>query len=186
MKSRKVDVKIQKCEQMEIQKIVEKAVDRVLESFLMENGEIDNSCDANNDYNHLHYRVDGENVVFLDGNGEMVGGMVFSISKVDGICSEYMDSVDDFDTSILRRFSDTEPVVNIEDIWVNRKFRGKGIFRKELEMSLNLLKKKYHQFILRACSDNGFPENKLVGIYMDFGFVPYQETEDDGTIMYLF
>ena len=77
------------------------------------------------------------------------------------------------------------PIVNIEDVWVNRKFQGEGLFRKELSIGLNLLSKRYNQFILRACSDNGFPEDKLVEIYQDYGFVPYQETDEDGTIMYL-
>ena len=50
---------------------------------------------------------------------------------------------------------------------------------------MNVLSNKYSQFILRACSDNGFPEQKLVSIYEELGFIPYQETEQDGTIMYL-
>lgn len=56
-------------------------------------------------------------------------------------------------------------------------------FRKIMSIGMELLSGKYSQFILRACSDNGFPENKLVEIYKSYGFVPYQET-DDGTIMY--
>ena len=54
-----------------------------------------------------------------------------------------------------------------------------------LEIAMNVLGSKYRQFILRACSDNGFPEQKLVSIYQNFGFIPYQETEQDGTIMYM-
>lgn len=110
---------------------------------------------------------------------------MFQLRIIDGIYSEYNDSVEDFDSHIMNKFNPTTPIVNIEDVWVNRKFQGQGLFREELTIGLNLLAQRYNQFILRACSDNGFPEDKLVEIYQDYGFVPYQETDEDGTIMYL-
>ena len=134
----------------------------------------------------LHYKIDGENIIFINNKGEEVGGMCFNRTNFDGIYSEYTDSVEDFDSDIMYKFNVNDtPIVNIEDVWVNRKFQGEGLFRKELSIGLNLLSKRYNQFILRACSDNGFPEDKLVEIYQDYGFIPYQETDEDGTIMYL-
>ena len=125
-------------------------------------------------------------IIFINNKGEEVGGMCFNCTNFDGIYSEYTDSVKDFDSDIMYKFNVNDtPIVNIEDVWVNRKFQGQGLFRKELSIGLNLLTKRYNQFILRACSDNGFPEDKLVEIYQDYGFIPYQETDEDGTIMYL-
>ena len=114
-----------------------------------------------------------------------IGGMIFNAAYYDDILNEYRESVDDFDESILRKFDYNNPIVNIEDVWINKEFRGQNLFRKIFKTGLDILTKKYDQFILRACSDNGFPENKLVDIYNDFGFVSYQETESDGTIMFL-
>lgn len=111
--------------------------------------------------------------------------MCYNVSNIDGVYSEYNDTIEDFDDSIMRKFDYNLPIVNIEDIWVYQAYRGNGLFRKILEITMNVLNKKYRQFILRACSDNGFPEQKLVSIYEEFGFIPYQETEQDGTIMYL-
>lgn len=119
----------------------------------------------------------------MNGNDDEVGELCYSISSVDGVYSEYDDSVDGFDAGILRKFSHSRPVVNIEDVFISRKYQGNGLFREIMSIGMELLSGKYSQFILRACSDNGFPENKLVEIYKSYGFVPYQET-DDGTIMY--
>ena len=132
----------------------------------------------------LHYMLYDDAIVFLNGDDEEVGELCYSISSVDGIYSEYDDSVDGFDAGILRKFSHSRPVVNIEDVFISRKYQGNGLFREIMSIVMELLSGKYSQFILRACSDNGFPENKLVEIYKSYGFVPYQET-DDGTIMYL-
>lgn len=117
--------------------------------------------------------------------GDTVGELCYNVSNIDGIYSEYDDTIEDFDSSIMHKFDYNLPIVNIEDIWVYQAYRGKGLFRKILEITMNVLSKKYRQFILRAYSDNGFPEQKLVRIYEEFGFIPYQETEQDGTIMYL-
>lgn len=119
------------------------------------------------------------------GEGDTVGELCYNVSNINGIYSEYDDTIEDFDSSIMHKFDYNLPIVNIEDIWVYQVYRGNGLFRKILEITMNVLSKKYRQFILRACSDNGFPEQKLVHIYEEFGFIPYQETEQDGTIMYL-
>lgn len=134
--------------------------------------------------NSLSYKIVDDTFIFFNENNEEVGGLCFNPSTFDEIYSEYQDSVEDFDSNIMRKFSYNNTIVNIEDVWVNRKFQKQGLFREILSIGIKLLRQKYHQFILRACSDNGFPDNKLVEIYSDFGFIPYQDTEEDGTIMF--
>ena len=115
---------------------------------------------------------------------EQIGELLYTVGHLRDIASEYGDSVDDFDDSILRKFDYSKQIVNIEDIFVNRKQQGKKLFRDMLESGMEILTQKYTQFILRACSDNGFPNDKLCEIYKDVSFIPYQETEEDGIIMY--
>jgi hypothetical protein len=134
---------------------------------------------------NISYEMDGDAITFKNNRGQEIGGLIFTAAYYDNILSEYSDSVDDFDTTVMRKFDYNNPIVNIEDVWINKEFRGQNLFRKIFETGLDILTKKYQQFILRACSDNGFPEYKLVDIYNDFGFVSYQETESDGTIMFL-
>jgi hypothetical protein len=134
---------------------------------------------------NISYEMDGDTITFKNNKGQEIGGLIFTAAYYDNILSEYSDSVDDFDTTVMRKFDYNNPIVNIEDVWINKEFRGQNLFRKIFETGLDILTKKYQQFILRACSDNGFPEYKLVDIYNDFGFVSYQETESDGTIMFL-
>lgn len=134
---------------------------------------------------NISYEIDGDTIAFKNNRGEEIGGLIFNDAYYDDILSEYLESVDDFDESILRKFNYNNPIVNIEDVWVNKEFQGQNLFRKIFKTGLDILTKKYDQFILRACSDNGFPENKLVDIYNEFGFISYQETESDGTIMFL-
>lgn len=112
-----------------------------------------------------------------------VGGLVYTVGYPDEIESEYCDSIDDFNPGILRAFNQFSQIVNIEDVWVNREFRGQGLFRIIMEKAMQILTRQYSQFILRACSDNGFPNDKLVEIYQDFYFTPVQDTEEDGVIM---
>ena len=64
----------------------------------------------------------------------------------------------------MRKFNYNKPIVNIEDVWIERKFQGKGFFRKILSIGLDSLYQNYKQFILRACSDKGFQNGKLVEI----------------------
>ena len=127
--------------------------------------------------------LNGGNVIFKLNETE-IGELAVNIGYFDDIQNEYSDSIEDFDNSIMRKFDYNKPIVNIEDIWVYKNFRGQNLFREMLNKGLELLTRKYSQFILRASSDNGFPENKLVEIYKDAGFIPYQETEEDGTIMF--
>jgi hypothetical protein len=134
--------------------------------------------------NYITYEIKNNNIVFKNNEGD-VGQMTFNVAYVDDILSEYNDSVEDFDESIVKKFNHNKPIVNIEDVWVYKEFRGQNLFRNILDRGLKILTTKYEQFILRACSDNGFPEDKLVDIYRDFGFVTCQETEYDGTIMVL-
>jgi len=134
---------------------------------------------------NISYEIDGDTITFKNNRGKEIGGLIFTAAYYDDILSEYSDSVDDFDTSVMRKFDYNIPIVNIEDVWINKEFQGQNLFRKIFEAGLDILTKKYQQFILRACSDNGFPEYKLVDIYNDFGFISYQETESDGTIMFL-
>ena len=117
-------------------------------------------------------------------NGDNIGGIQFNPSDIEDIYSEYSDSVEDFDDTILRQFSSDISIVNIEDVWVNKSFQGKGLFRRIFQIGMDILSKRFQQFILRASSDNGFPEDKLVDIYREFGFIPYQETYNDGIIMF--
>lgn len=121
--------------------------------------------------------------LFFNSNGENIGGVIFNASNPDNIYSEYQDSVEDFDPSILRRFNFNLPIVNIEDMWINRTYRGNNYFRQIFNIAMEILQRKYSQFILRACSDNNFPEEKLVALYREFGFREAQETDSDGTIM---
>lgn len=134
---------------------------------------------------NISYEMDGDTITFKNNRGQEIGGLIFTAAYYDNILSEYSDSVDDFDTTVMRKFDYNNPIVNIEDVWINKEFQGQNLFRKIFETGLDILTKKYQQFILRACSDNGFPEYKLVDIYNDFGFISYQETESDGTIMFL-
>jgi hypothetical protein len=134
---------------------------------------------------NISYEMDGDTITFKNNKGQEIGGLIFTAAYYDNILSEYSDSVDDFDTTVMRKFDYNNPIVNIEDVWINKEFQGQNLFRKIFETGLDILTKKYQQFILRACSDNGFPEYKLVDIYNDFGFISYQETESDGTIMFL-
>lgn len=134
--------------------------------------------------NYITYEIENNNIVFKNNEGD-VGQMTYNVAYVDDILSEYNDSVEDFDESIVKKFNYNKPIVNIEDVWVYKEFRGQNLFRNILDKGLKILTAKYEQFILRACSDNGFPEDKLVDIYRDFGFVTCQETEYDGTIMVL-
>ena len=127
--------------------------------------------------------LNGDNVIFKL-NGEDIGELVIAIGYFEDIQNEYSDSIEDFDDSIMRKFDYNKPIVNIEDIWAYKNFRGQNLFREMLSKGLELLSRKYSQFILRASSDNDFPEDKLVEIYKDAGFIPYQETEEDGTIMF--
>ena len=130
----------------------------------------------------LSVRKENEMMRFYIGNEE-VGGLCYTIGYIDTIISEYEDSVNDFNPRIMHAFDSNNKILNIEDIWINRGFRGHGLFRQELHLALDELKKISRQFILRACSDNGFPEDKLVKIYSDFGFRILQETDEDGVIM---
>ena len=130
----------------------------------------------------MEYKINGDTITFYEG-GKSIGGLIFNVSNKDDIDSEYNDSVDDFDYSVLRVFDDSKKIVNIEDVWINRANQGNNLFRKAFELGFNELQKKYSQFILRACSDNGFPEDKLVSIYSDFGFYEAQSTDEDGVIM---
>lgn len=127
--------------------------------------------------------LNGDYVIFKLNETE-IGEMVVNIGYFDDIQNEYSDSIEDFDASIMRKFDYNKPIVNIEDIWVYKNFRGQNLFREMLAKGIDLLTRKYSQFILRASSDNDFPEDKLVEIYKDAGFIPYQETEEDGTIMF--
>jgi hypothetical protein len=133
----------------------------------------------------ITYEIYNNSIIFKSIKGIEIGEMVFNVSSHEDILNEYSDSVDDFDPTILRKFNYNNPIVNIEDVWVHKEFRGQNLFRSIINIGLNALNKKYDQFILRACSDSGFPEDKLVSIYNDFGFITYQETEYDGTIMFL-
>lgn len=134
---------------------------------------------------NISHEVDGDTITFKNNRGEEIGGLIFTAAYYDDILSEYSESVDDFDSTVMRKFNYNNPIVNIEDTWINKKFQGRNLFRIIFQIGLDTLTKKYDQFILRACSDNGFPEDKLVDIYTDFGFVSYQKTEEDGTIMVL-
>ena len=144
---------------------------------------IENIIQENNTEPNINYKMTADSIVFYNNNTE-VGGMIFNVGYCDAIADEYYDSVDDFDGSIFRKFNFNKPIVNIEDFYVLREFQGQRLSRKLFALGINELQKKYNQFILRASSDNGFPNNKLVEIYNEHGFIPYQNTQNDGIIMY--
>ena len=134
------------------------------------------------DKDSMFVQKENEMMRFYKGNEE-VGGLSYTMGNIDTIISEYEDSVSDFNPSIMRVFDPGEKILNIEDVWVNRDFRGHGLFREELLLAFGELRNLSRQFILRACSDNGFPEDKLVEIYSGLGFKVLEETDEDGTIM---
>lgn len=115
-------------------------------------------------------------------NGEFVGEFQYNISYFEDILSEYSDTIDDFQDNIFNTFNPNKLIVNIEDVWITKKYQGYGLFREILKQSFDNLS-QYNQFILRAWSDSGFPETKLEEIYNDFGFRTVQDTENDGIIM---
>ena len=123
---------------------------------------------------------DAVNIEFVVGN-ETIGGAIVTEQYIDGLTEEYQDSVDDFDESAFRRFDHNGKICNLEDFWVERKFRGKGYSRFCLER----LMEKYgdKQMALRAFPDGGVDERTLVRLYSDYGFRVLQETSSDGTIM---
>ena len=131
---------------------------------------------------NIEMKRNGEHLVFYD-NGNEIGGLIFNVGYKDAIESEYADSIYDFSPSVFRVFDDMSKLINIEDVWVNKNFQGMGYFRQILSAAMEQLKSMGKQFVLRAHSDNGFDNYKLVKIYSEFGFKVLQETEEDGIIM---
>ena len=70
---------------------------------------------------------------------------------------------------------------NLEDFWLRKKYRGRGLSRPCLEKLMETFNDK--QMTLRAFPDGGVNEDTLVRIYSDYGFVVLQPTKEDGTIM---
>ena len=124
--------------------------------------------------------LDATDIDFILG-GKTIGGAILTHQYIDGIISEYQDSVDDFDESIFRKFDDSEKLYNLEDFWIKREYRGKGYSK----LCLEKLMEKYgdKQMVLRAFPDGGVDDDTLVRIYSRHGFVVLQPTESDGTIM---
>lgn len=75
----------------------------------------------------------------------------------------------------------------IQDLWINRPFRGNGYFMNMLSQVMKFIdlnKDEYACTVLRAYSENpNVPNEKLSEIYKRFGFYAVQKTEDDGIIM---
>lgn len=112
---------------------------------------------------------------------DTIGGAIITNQYIDGIISEYSDSVDDFDESVFRKFDHNRKLYNLEDFWINKDFRGKGYSKFCLEKMMEEYNDK--QMVLRAFPDGGVDEETLVKIYSRHGFVVLQPTESDGTIM---
>lgn len=111
----------------------------------------------------------------------VIGGAILTRQSVENIINEYYDSVEDFNERIFKKFDMNKKLYNLEDLWINKEFRGNGYSRKCLE----LLMEKYsnEQMTLRAFPDGDVGEETLVRIYSDYGFVVLMPTEKDGTIM---
>lgn len=112
---------------------------------------------------------------------DTIGGAIITNQYIDGIISEYNDSVDDFDSSIFRKFDSNQKIYNLEDFWINKDYRGKGYSKFCLERMMDEFNDK--QMVLRAFPDGGVDEDTLVRIYSRYGFVVLQPTNEDGTIM---
>lgn len=112
---------------------------------------------------------------------DTIGGAIITNQYIDGIISEYNDSVDDFDSSIFRKFDSNQKIYNLEDFWINKDYRGKGYSKFCLERMMDEFNDK--QMVLRAFPDGGVDEETLVRIYSRYGFVVLQPTNEDGTIM---
>lgn len=113
--------------------------------------------------------------------GDIIGGAIITDQYIDGIISEYSESVDDFDESVFRKFDSNRKLYNLEDFWINKDYRGKGYSKFCLEKLMKEYSDK--QMVLRAFPDGGVDEQTLVKIYSRHGFVVLQTTESDGTIM---
>ena len=132
--------------------------------------------------NSITFDKTNDTIVFYIDENE-IGQLIFNKAYPDEIENEYSDSIDDFNPKILKFFDYFTPIVNIEDIWVNKEYQGNNLFRTILQIGMDELKKDNKQFILRAHSDNGFPNEKLEQIYASVGFQTLQYTENDGIIM---
>ena len=75
----------------------------------------------------------------------------------------------------------------IQDLWINRPFRGNGYFMNMMSQVMKFIdlnKDEYACTVLRAYSENpDVPNEKLSEIYQRFGFSEVQETEDDEKII---
>lgn len=112
---------------------------------------------------------------------DIIGGAIITFQYIDGIIDEYLESVDDFDESVFRKFDSNQKLYNLEDFWINKDFRGKGYSKLCLERMMEKYGDK--QMVLRAFPDGGVDEDTLVRIYSRHGFVVLQPTMNDGTIM---
>lgn len=112
---------------------------------------------------------------------DIIGGAIITNQYIDGIESEYSDSVEDFDSGIFRKFDSNQKIYNLEDFWINKDYRGKGYSKFCLERMMEEFNDK--QMVLRAFPDGGVDEETLVRIYSQHGFVVLQPTKNDGTIM---
>lgn len=112
---------------------------------------------------------------------DIIGGAIITNQYIDGIISEYSKSVDDFNSSVFKKFDSNRKLYNLEDFWINKKFRGKGYSKFCLEKMMKEYSDK--QMVLRAFPEGGVNEKTLVKIYSKHGFVVLQPTESDGTIM---
>lgn len=124
-----------------------------------------------NDANDIDFKI----------GGDTIGGAIVTNQYIDGIISEYSDSVDDFDEDVFRKFDTNRRLYNLEDFWINREYRGKGYSKFCLDRLISEYSGK--QMVLRAFPDGGVDEDTLVRIYSKHGFVVLQTTESDGTIM---
>jgi hypothetical protein len=168
-----------------VKKIIDECIHKSLKRIEYLNKSYKKDLTESIDFSKLECKIGDDYISLMTVNNNSVAEIVYNVSNYDDILSEYSDSVYDFDSNIMRKFNYNLPIVNIEDVWVYKGFQGQGLFRKILTIGLKKLSERYSQFILRACSDNGFPDEKLVSVYSEYGFIPVQETEEDGTIMLL-
>lgn len=114
-------------------------------------------------------------------NDNIIGGAIITEQYIEELKNQYIESVEDFDESVFKKFNSNKKLYNLEDFWIDKEFRGKGYSRKCLEKLMETFNDK--QMMLRAFPDGGVNEDTLVRIYSDYGFVILQPTKENGTIM---
>ena len=140
--------------------------------YLSESVDLDNiEFEVNSDYITAKY------------NNDFAASCDFRLTSINGAYEEYSETINDFDENVLSMFR-LPKVMIIENIYVDKKFRGLGLAKKMISFVIDIANNHgITQFLLRAYSDEDIPEEVLVRMYGNFGFIPVQRTDSDGIIM---